>query len=136
MNTHWSLAHHHSRPWVSNMAGTVVRVAIMSGYLAGFTNRMTVPPYLYTVASLSVWGTVWLSTRRNSHALFIITCRAVTIIGKANSYMNALCWSIYVLKDTSSCSHQPTVSNSDNFITLVCLSTGLQLACSTSASIL
>ena len=42
--------------------------------------RMTVPPNV--VGTLSVWGTVWLSSRMNLRAPFIIASGVVAIIGK------------------------------------------------------
>lgn len=43
-------------------------------------DRMTVPPNV--VATLSVWGTVWLSSRMNVRAPFIIVAGVVAIIGE------------------------------------------------------
>ena len=40
---------------------------------------MTVPPN--TVASLSIWGTVWLSSKLNRRAHFIIGAALVAILG-------------------------------------------------------
>ncbi|KAG8214481.1 major facilitator superfamily domain-containing protein [Butyriboletus roseoflavus] len=49
------------------------------GFQTWQAQLMTVPPN--TVASLSVWGTVWLSSRLNMRAPFIIISGAIVIIG-------------------------------------------------------
>lgn len=41
---------------------------------------MSVPPN--TLAALSIWGTVWLSTKYKMRAPFIIAAGAVAILGK------------------------------------------------------
>ncbi|KAG9315902.1 major facilitator superfamily domain-containing protein [Chiua virens] len=52
------------------------------GFQTWQAQLMTVPPY--TVASLSLWAVVWLSSRWNMRAPFIITGGVVAIIGKPN----------------------------------------------------
>jgi len=41
--------------------------------------RLTVPPN--SLASISLWGTIWLSTKYNQRAIFIIAAASVAIIG-------------------------------------------------------
>ena len=76
------VAHDYSRPRVRDMAGTVVRVSPTPVCQANPMSRMTVPPNV--IATLSVWGTVWLSSRMNVRAPFIIAAGVVAIIGKEN----------------------------------------------------
>lgn len=48
-----------------------------------YLSRMTVPPN--TVASFSIWGTVWLSSRVNRRAHFIIGAALVAILGTSST---------------------------------------------------
>ena len=41
--------------------------------------RLTIPPN--SLASISLWGTIWLSTKFNQRAMFIIAAASVAIIG-------------------------------------------------------
>ncbi|KAH0831938.1 major facilitator superfamily domain-containing protein [Lanmaoa asiatica] len=58
------------------------------GFQTWQAQLLTVPPN--TVASFSVWGTVWLSSRLNVRAPFIIIAGVVAIIGKESFCMNIM----------------------------------------------
>ena len=62
------------------MASPVVGLSLLSDCQADPMCRMTVPPNF--VATLSVWGTVWLSSRVNMRAPFIIVSAVIAIIGE------------------------------------------------------
>lgn len=74
-------ANNHCGPWILKLAGTTVRRKITTIIPYALTIlRLTVPPN--TLASLSIWFTVWVSSRYNARAPFIIGAAFVAIIGR------------------------------------------------------
>ncbi|KAI6151367.1 hypothetical protein EDD17DRAFT_1150479 [Pisolithus thermaeus] len=80
----FSSAHNYRRPRFRDVASTIVRHATppphrSAEYVLRDPIRMTVPPN--ALASISIRGTVWLSSRWNFRAPFIIVAALVAIIG-------------------------------------------------------
>jgi hypothetical protein len=73
------LADDYCGPWIFKLAGTIVGNKVIHNFSTDIFFRMTVPPN--TLASLSIWSTVWLSSRYNARAPFIIGAAFVAIIG-------------------------------------------------------
>lgn len=79
-----SLAYYHRRAWFPELASTAVghepstRKQFTSHSIP--FSRLTVPPN--TLAAISIWTTVWLSSKVNQRAPFIICAAGLAIVGR------------------------------------------------------
>ena len=81
-------ADYHCRPWIPKLASSAVsQMNEMTAWLLTVFYRMTVPPN--SLAAISIWLTVWWSSRIDRRAPLIIGSAGVAIIGGSELGLNA-----------------------------------------------